>query len=225
MKTNQEFKNAALAALKGNWPQALICAVFMTFGTLLFMTPAYCSNMAIFGQQPFVAMNPVMLNVFSYSGFFTNLLLLYPLTLGYAIAHKDLAANGDARLLGNTLRHTFTGYLRNVWAMFLMYLFAILWSLLLIIPGIIKAFAYSMTPFILKDNPELSANKAINLSVRMMKGHKFDLFWLLLSFIGWFILCIFTFGVGFLWLMPYIQTSLAEFYMEVKSEYDKKINN
>jgi uncharacterized membrane protein len=82
--------------------------------------------------------------------------------------------------------------------------------------------AYSLTPYILKDYPELSANQAINLSMKMMKGHKFDLFWLFLSFIGWSILCIFTLGIGYLWLMPYMMTTMAAFYQEVKAEY---INN
>ena len=54
----------------------------------------------------------------------------------------------------------------------------------------------------------------------MMKGHKFDLFWLFLSFIGWFILAFFTLGIGFLWLVPYVQTSVAGFYEDVKADYE-----
>jgi uncharacterized membrane protein len=76
-----------------------------------------------------------------------------------------------------------------------------------------------MTPFILKDNPELSANEAINLSQKMMKGHKFDLFYLMLSFIGWAFLGIFTLGIGYLWLMPYTYAAFAAFYQDLKKEY------
>ena len=90
---------------------------------------------------------------------------------------------------------------------------------LLIIPGIIKGLAYSMTPYILKDFPELSPNQAINLSIKMMKGHKFDYFWLNLSFIGWYILAMFTLAIGFVWVLPYVQTANAAFYQEVKNEY------
>ena len=101
-----------------------------------------------------------------------------------------------------------------------MYLFTFLWTLLFIIPGIIKAFSYAMSPYILEENPELSANEAIDRSRAMMKGHKFDLFWLYLSFIGWGFLCIFTLGIGLLWLMPYMQTAEAAFYEDVKAEYE-----
>ena len=85
-----------------------------------------------------------------------------------------------------------------------------------------------MTPFILVDNPELSANEAINLSKKMMKGHKFDLFWLELSFIGWILLGLLTLGIGYFWLMPYMYTSIAGFYQDVKADYESKqtlINN
>ena len=103
--------------------------------------------------------------------------------------------------------------------MLLMTIMVFLWSLLLIIPGIIKWFSYAMTPFILEENPELSASEAIHRSRMMMRGHKFDLFYLYLSFIGWFILCILTAGIGFLWLGPYVDTALAAFYEEVKADY------
>lgn len=76
-----------------------------------------------------------------------------------------------------------------------------------------------MTPYILHENPELSASEAIHRSRMMMKGHKFDLFWLQLSFIGWFFLCLLTTGIGFLWLQPYYYTAQAAFYEEVKSSY------
>ena len=108
--------------------------------------------------------------------------------------------------------------------MLLMGIFVFLWTLLLIIPGIIKGFAYSLVPYILVDKPELSANEAINLSIKMMKGHKFDFFWLCLSFIGWILLAILTFGIGLFWLMPYMYTAYAAFYQDVKAEYEAKTN-
>lgn len=84
-----------------------------------------------------------------------------------------------------------------------------------------------MTPFILADNPELSANQAIDRSRAMMKGHKFDLFWLYLSFIGWGLLCVLTVGIRLFWFCPYIYTSVAAFYQDIKAEYEAKltINN
>ena len=66
-------------------------------------------------------------------------------------------------------------------------------------------------------------NEAIELSMKMMEGHKLDLFWLYLSFIGWGILCCFTFGIGLLWFVPYMQAAFVEFYEDVKAEYEQKI--
>jgi len=77
-----------------------------------------------------------------------------------------------------------------------------------------------MTPYILDENPDLGPSEAIHRSRLMMKGHKFDLFWLWLSFIGWGILNLFTFGIGSFWLMPYMYTSTAAFYQEVKADYE-----
>jgi uncharacterized membrane protein len=95
-------------------------------------------------------------------------------------------------------------------------IFILLWSLLLIIPGIIKALSYSMSFFILRDNPGMSATDAINASKKMMKGCKGKLFFLGLSFIGWGILCCLTCGIGFLWLAPYMYLSFANFYENLK---------
>ena len=75
------------------------------------------------------------------------------------------------------------------------------------------------------ERPELSANEAIDLSKAMMKGHKFDLFWLGLSFIGWGVLTILTAGIGIFWLMPYMYTAYAAFYQDVKAEYETKSNS
>ena len=77
-----------------------------------------------------------------------------------------------------------------------------------------------MTPYVLIDHPELSANEAIHESSRLMEGHKFDLFWLYLSFIGWAILAVLTLGIGFFWLEPYMQASVAAFYNDIKGVDD-----
>lgn len=93
--------------------------------------------------------------------------------------------------------------------------FTFLWSLLFIIPGIIKSIAYSQTFFILRDNPEMGVLDAITESRKRMNGYKLQFFLLTLSFIGWGILCLFTLGIGFIWLAPYIYTSFATFYNEL----------
>ena len=223
MKTNQEIKNSALAALKGNWAPAVLGAIFFTFATCLITSPGYCANMAAFDMPFFNSINPKLLKLFSNSSFLLNFFLLYPLSLGYSVAHKELLQNGDAAITRNTVRLAFSDYVRNAVSILLVYLYTILWTLLFIVPGIIKGLAYSLTPFIVKDNPQLSPNQAINLSMKMMKGHKFDLFYLYLSFIGWIFLAILTLGIGLLWVIPYMQTSMAAFYLDVKNDYNNNI--
>lgn len=102
--------------------------------------------------------------------------------------------------------------------LFLRNLFVALWSLLLIVPGIIKSYSYAMTPFILADHPELTAKEAIRRSMEMMDGHKGELFMLGLTFIGWDILNVFTLGIGSFWLNPYKNAAYAAFYRQLQTE-------
>lgn len=97
-------------------------------------------------------------------------------------------------------------------------IFTFLWSLLFIIPGIIAAISYSMVYFVALDNPELKAMDVIKKSKEIMNGHKMDYFILELSFIGWSILSVFTFGILMIWLVPYMQVTYANFYNEIKKE-------
>lgn len=98
-------------------------------------------------------------------------------------------------------------------------LYVFLWSLLFIIPGIVKSYSYAMTPFIMAEHPELTASQAIDASKEMMDGYKGDLFMLRLSFIGWEILSILlTLGIGSLWLNPYMNAADAAFYRELQSQ-------
>lgn len=106
--------------------------------------------------------------------------------------------------------------------MLLTSVFIFLWLLLFLIPGIIKCFSYAMTPYILIEHPEMSVNKAIDESIYLMDGHKFDYFYLGLSFIGWIILSIMSFGIGFIWLIPYMQTTMAAFYADLKKEKNRE---
>ena len=211
MKTNQEYKILALEALKGNWAQAVLCAVVYVIivGAFSATSNTVDENSAL-GIFAIVTLGSSLL----------SLLIATPLGVGYYNAHKKLLLEGDANLTSNSFKIGFANWGRNVWGMLLMTIFVFLWTMLLIIPGIIKAFAYALVPYILVDKPELSANQAIDLSIKMMKGHKFDYFWLSLSFIGWGILAICTLGIGLFWLLPYIYTTYAAFYEDVKAEYE-----
>jgi uncharacterized membrane protein len=88
-----------------------------------------------------------------------------------------------------------------------------------VIPGIVKAFAYSMTPFILADSPNVRATDAIKLSMRMTQGHKGGIFVMCLSFLGWAILSALTCGIlQILYVGPYVSTSFAGLYVDLKAK-------
>ena len=105
---------------------------------------------------------------------------------------------------------------RALWLNILIAVFTFLWSLLLVIPGIIKAYAYSMAFYVLADNPELTASEALAKSQSMMRGHKMELFILELSFIGWFFLVGLTFGIAAIYVAPYMSATMANFYNSIK---------
>lgn len=110
-------------------------------------------------------------------------------------------------------RQNYTGIIQT---MFVKGLFTFLWTLLLIIPGIVKSYAYRMVPYILADNPNIGVSRAISLSNEMTRGHKFDMFVLDLSFIGWYLLGILALGVGVLFVMPYENATNAELYLVLR---------
>ena len=99
---------------------------------------------------------------------------------------------------------------------FLSGLFIFLWSLLLYVPGIIKACSYSQAMYIVAENPEIGAREAIDQSKAMMEGHKMEYFLLVLSFIGWALLGALTLGILYIWLIPYMQTTFANYYNSIK---------
>ena len=109
-------------------------------------------------------------------------------------------------------------YGRNIGTLLLVGIKTVLWTLLFIIPGIIKTYEYAIIPYILADDPEISSKDAFKKAKQMMKGNKWRLFKLELSFIGWFILCVVTCGIGTLFLIPYVSAASAEFYVELESK-------
>lgn len=147
---------------------------------------------------------------------FLHLILGGVVQLGYA---KFLLAQHDGKEyqvkdLFSQFDRFGVGFLQS----FLRELYIILWSLLFIIPGIIKQFSYAMTPYILADHPELTAKQAIEASKTMMDGYKGDLFVLGLTFLGWDILNVFTLGIGSFWLNPYKEAAYAAFYRQLLAE-------
>ena len=118
------------------------------------------------------------------------------------------------------IEQVFDGFINDFLQSFLIYLmtgiFTFLWTLLFIIPGIVKAYAYSMAYYVKRDNPTYDWKQCLDESQRIMKGNKWKLFCLQFSFIGWAIVCVFTFGIGSLWLTPYMNAANANFYENIK---------
>ncbi len=110
----------------------------------------------------------------------------------------------------------FNKFGRVLWLSIITNFFVIMWSLLLFIPGIIKAYAYSMAPYILADHPEMTAREALNESKRITDGYKGDLFLLQLSFLGWHMLAVLTGGLLYIWLAPYLNTAHSNYYLELR---------
>lgn len=191
---NSEIRMAARQQLKGNWGTAILLSlVFMLITGLLSGISRYTH----------------------FAGTLINLVVGGPLMLGLISCFIKLVRNEPFRL--ENLFDGFSKFVTAFLAQLLTWIFIILWSFLLVIPGIIAALRYSMTFYIINDNPEISALDAINESKKMMAGYKWKLFCLYFSFIGWALLCVITFGIGYLWLTPYIQTSMADFYENIKN--------
>ena len=219
MKQNQEYKNEALAALRGNWAPAVLATLVYYLLTLFLISPY---EVAVFRTNSADIMGLMAASRW-YGVFFLGMILVIgPFLVGYVNSFKKLLVEGDDRITANSFREGYKPYWRSVWAYLFRGILITLWSLLLIIPGIIKSLSYAMTMYIVKDHPELTVNEAIDLSKDMMYGHKYDLFYLYISFIGWYLLSILTLGIGTFWLMPYIETAQASFYEDVKAEWELK---
>lgn len=153
----------------------------------------------------------------SFSSGFAILLVGGPLL--YGLSGILLACAKGRRWRMEDLLKGFTSNFTNSLVLYLLQtLFVSLWSLLFIIPGIVKSYAYSMAFFIQNENPNMPAKECLKESERMMQGYKWQLFCLDLSFIGWYLLGALCFGIGTLFVEPYHQVARANFYTEVTNE-------
>ena len=144
-----------------------------------------------------------------------SLLITGPLLLGAANFSLSIARGTTAYL--EQLFQGFNRFAEALLAYVLMVLIVILWSILLIVPGIIAALSYSLTFYILWDEPHISATDALTKSKKLMNGYKMKLFLLGLRFFLLALLCILTLGIGFFWFVPYVHVTMALFYEDIKS--------
>lgn len=152
-------------------------------------------------------------------------ILVGPMLVSQAYYLMDVSINENEGKNFELLIEGFKKSLVNsIVANILVGIFTFLWSLLFIIPGIIKYYGYSMTPFIIADEPDIDFMEAIKKSQELMRGHKFRLFKLQLSFIGWFLLGALAFGIGLFFVYPYYQLAHANFYLDIRPKKQKTID-
>lgn len=147
-------------------------------------------------------------------GFLSAFLLAPPLSLGLTMIYLN-TTYGDKPQVA-TIFDGFQHYGQAVLLNLLVMIFTFLWSLLLVIPGIIKGLSYSMSFYILGENPGMSAQEALNESKAIMDGHKAELFVLYLSFIPWALLVSITFGIAVIYVGPYMTLTMTNFYHRIK---------
>ena len=140
-----------------------------------------------------------------------------PLVIGYTAIILTIVRGGEAKI--EQMFENFSGRFVSNMALFILQgLYIWLWSMLFLIPGIVKTYSYAMSYYIQCDNPEMGANEAITRSREMMNGHKWELFCLHLSFIGWILLSFLTCGLLLFMVVPYMNTATAEFYEKLKRD-------
>jgi uncharacterized membrane protein len=186
--TAKNYRKTAWAKLSGNWTTAVVA--YLIYSVILGVLSSTGVGTLIFSGAMSVGMSIVLMQI-SRAG----------------TSKIESLFDGFRKGLGN-----------NIVAGILVSLFTFLWSLLLIIPGIVKSYSYAMTFYILADNPDMAPTEAINKSKEMMKGNKWRLFCLDFSFIGWYLLSFLTLGILLLWVNPYSMQARVEFYESLKPQ-------
>jgi len=187
--TRAELKSAAKEQIKGNIGKLLLVMI------IIFAIGLVC------GFIPFV-------------GSIVAFIVTPALSLGVYKMYLKLSKKEEISIPDMFSGFNQTG--RALWLNILIAVFTWLWSLLFVIPGIVKSFAYSMSYLILADNPDLTAREALRKSKEMMNGHKWDLFVLYLSFFWWYLLVGITFGIAGIYVGPYVNATVVNFYNSIK---------
>lgn len=209
MIQNSEIRAIAREKLEGNWGDAALVTLVLVVCAMVLSSAFQYGGVFMF--------SPLGHDASGVAGQGTSLIgtaIFLPIAYAYTVIMLSLV-RGNKIAVSGLFQH-YNG--RVFLTMLLKYIYTILWTLLLIVPGIIKGYSYAMTEFVMNDNPELEGNKAIEASMAMMQGNKMRLFLLDLSFIGWIILAMLTFGLGFILLEPYMYAARAAFYEDLKNK-------
>ena len=237
MMVSKDFRKVARDGLKGRWPVAVAAGVIasMLGGDVTGMgniTNTVTAKLETELDQwaAGIAADPSITTIVGgLLGATTVMLVLYGIfcmvvggaaSMGYAKFNLNLVNNNNPEI--KDIFSEFKRFKAGFVMYFLRSLYTFLWMLLLIVPGIIASYSYAMAPYILMENPDMTASEAIKASKELMQGNKWRLFCMQFSFIGWDILCGFTMGIGYLLLNPYRSAATAAFYREIKWEKYKR---
>lgn len=203
MKTYSDYRAAARESLSGNWKTSAIVMLLIMGISILLSTV-----IALLSLDSEWLSNTLSVIV--------SILLILPLQWAFANALLQLV-RGDNNITENTKQSFKTNYRTFVLTYLLMIIILLGIGVVTLLIGIfILNYAYRMVPYIIQEYPELTPREALKLSREMMRGHKWNLFVLDLTFMGWVLLTILTLGIGGLWLTPYMQTTLAHYYEDLK---------
>lgn len=214
-----DLRARARLSLAGNyWNAVLVAFVASIFGGLIYgginIDIDSEAVKEIFGKMPrIVTLYLAVVGSFASTLSIVTFVLGGVVELGYAkyLLKQHDGQPGSTKDLFSMFHMFKQGFLQAL----LRGIYVFLWTLLFIIPGIVKAYSYAMTPFIMIENPELTPKQAIAASRELMYGHKGELFWLELTFIGWGMLCVLTCGIGYFFLNPYTNAAYAAFYRDL----------
>ena len=219
------IRNSAWEALRGKWGRSALAYLVLTacvsvIVSVLMIVPIVVGLIAggtSGGGEEAVFAGMIVGYVL---GLTVGVLASIPIGIGAMFLWLDVARGGD--VVFDTLFEPFRRFFRYLGTYVVTCIYIFLWSLLLYVPGIVKAFAWSQTFFIMRENPGMRGREARRLSAAMMKGHKWHYFLLSLSFIGWILLGMLTFGIALFWIYPYIYTAYGEFHVRVKQDWEAR---
>lgn len=155
-----------------------------------------------------------VVGIIPYVGIIGTFLLMPPLYLGLMKVYLNVTYGDEPKV--ETVFEGFQNFSKSVLLYLQITIFTFLWSLLFVVPGIIKALSYSMSTYILAEHPDMTASEALAESKKIMDGHKMDLFVLQLSFILWALLCGITCGIASIYVTPYMSLTMTNFYHKIK---------
>lgn len=204
MLTRRELKEKAKQSLNGKYGDAIVVVLLLSI----------ISSVVSFIFKKSFGIPTDVNQTYSITINLASFIVSALLNFGYTSFFLKLSRDEDIEV--NELWSKMNMFIPYIIVSILISLFTTLWTLLLIIPGIIAALSYSMVYFIMLDNPEMSAMETIKESKKIMNGHKMDYFILQLSFLGWAILGAFTLGILYFWLIPYMEVTYCNFYNNIK---------